>query len=107
MFFLLGGQPSETYTLSLHDALPSFGQEPEFARAALELAPERPVPREREAGPRTADRDLRDRKSTRLNSSHVRISYGVFCLKKKDRAELDCSTTMLTELFPVFVSIDP
>src|SRR5436305_9313043 len=25
----------------------------------------------------------RDRKSTRLNSSHVRISYGVFCLKKK------------------------
>src|SRR5690554_7636181 len=27
--------------------------------------------------------DLRDRKSTRLNSSHVRISYAVFCLKKK------------------------
>src|SRR5436305_8074536 len=26
---------------------------------------------------------LRDRKSTRLNSSHVRISYAVFCLKKK------------------------
>src|SRR3989442_3356479 len=26
----------------------------------------------------------RDRKSTRLNSSHVRISYAVFCLKKKD-----------------------
>src|SRR5215813_5808601 len=28
-------------------------------------------------------RDGRDRKSTRLNSSHVRISYAVFCLKKK------------------------
>src|SRR5690554_7444021 len=28
-------------------------------------------------------RDLEDRKSTRLNSSHVRISYAVFCLKKK------------------------
>src|SRR5690554_5355471 len=28
---------------------------------------------------------LRDRKSTRLNSSHVRISYAVFCLKKKNR----------------------
>src|SRR3989442_6228534 len=28
-------------------------------------------------------RDHRDRKSTRLNSSHVRISYAVFCLKKK------------------------
>src|SRR3984885_14853230 len=31
---------------------------------------------------------IRDRKSTRLNSSHVRISYAVFCLKKKKhRAE--------------------
>src|SRR5215208_6834815 len=29
----------------------------------------------------------RDRKSTRLNSSHVAISYAVFCLKKKKRAE--------------------
>src|SRR5690554_6981355 len=28
-------------------------------------------------------RDMKDRKSTRLNSSHVRISYAVFCLKKK------------------------
>src|SRR3712207_7829726 len=27
--------------------------------------------------------DLRDRKSTRLNSSHANISYAVFCLKKK------------------------
>src|SRR2546427_5892801 len=30
-----------------------------------------------------ADADLRDRKSTRLNSSHSQISYAVFCLKKK------------------------
>src|SRR3989442_4857943 len=30
-------------------------------------------------------RDLGDRKSTRLNSSHVRISYAVFCLKKNNR----------------------
>src|SRR3989442_3939649 len=29
------------------------------------------------------DNDVQDRKSTRLNSSHVRISYAVFCLKKK------------------------
>src|SRR3989442_2024980 len=29
----------------------------------------------------------RDRKSTRLNSSHVRISYAVFCLKKKKTKE--------------------
>src|SRR5690554_6984621 len=32
---------------------------------------------------RSANQDFRDRKSTRLNSSHVRISYAVFCLKKK------------------------
>src|SRR5699024_11705291 len=31
----------------------------------------------------TSDRDFLDRKSTRLNSSHVSISYAVFCLKKK------------------------
>src|SRR5690606_39310465 len=29
------------------------------------------------------DQGVRDRKSTRLNSSHVKISYAVFCLKKK------------------------
>src|SRR5436305_9458108 len=29
--------------------------------------------------------NLEDRKSTRLNSSHVRISYAVFCLKKKKK----------------------
>src|SRR2546430_12495964 len=32
---------------------------------------------------RAADRHERDRKSTRLNSSHSQISYAVFCLKKK------------------------
>src|SRR5690625_7084609 len=36
----------------------------------------------REEGARTAPRRL-DRKSTRLNSSHVAISYAVFCLNKK------------------------
>src|SRR5215475_15049396 len=30
----------------------------------------------------------RDRKSTRLNSSHVKISYAVFCLKKKKKKSL-------------------
>src|SRR5215813_14801437 len=30
-----------------------------------------------------------DRKSTRLNSSHVRISYAVFCLKKKKKKQID------------------
>src|SRR5437868_11977118 len=45
--------------------------------------------RERLARPRAAGRgrqgQLRDRKSTRLNSSHVSISYAVFCLKKKTK----------------------
>src|SRR3712207_7197053 len=40
--------------------------------------------REGEAGQREQERDQqRDRKSTRLNSSHANISYAVFCLKKK------------------------
>src|SRR5437870_7535383 len=34
---------------------------------------------------RVLDDHLRDRKSTRLNSSHVAISYAVFCLKKKNK----------------------
>src|SRR5437870_11459814 len=33
-------------------------------------------------------RDITDRKSTRLNSSHVAISYAVFCLKKKKKKQL-------------------
>src|SRR5690242_20909569 len=35
------------------------------------------------SGDSTNQRDLGDRKSTRLNSSHMSISYAVFCLKKK------------------------
>src|SRR3712207_7112776 len=41
------------------------------------------------ARPRRRPRDERDRKSTRLNSSHANISYAVFCLKKKKIAYLD------------------
>src|SRR5690349_23980422 len=36
--------------------------------------------------PSTRRRPHRDRKSTRLNSSHVEISYAVFCLKKKSKS---------------------
>src|SRR5699024_12098263 len=36
----------------------------------------------------TGSIDVGDRKSTRLNSSHVSISYAVFCLKKKNRIRL-------------------
>src|SRR5256885_11941280 len=42
-----------------------------------------------------ADHVLRlDRKSTRLNSSHLVISYAVFCLKKKTKSHLACQTTL-------------
>src|SRR5256885_8800715 len=39
----------------------------------------------RDGNPRPARYDERDRKSTRLNSSHLVISYAVFCLKKKNQ----------------------
>src|SRR5690625_7124712 len=37
----------------------------------------------------------RDRKSTRLNSSHVAISYAVFCLKKKKESETDSGAKLI------------
>src|SRR5436305_10886187 len=40
----------------------------------------------------------RDRKSTRLNSSHVRISYAVFCLKKKKLTALLTTIMQATSL---------
>src|SRR2546427_7779937 len=68
-FFFNDTATTEIYTLSLHDALPiSHG-----AIACTEGST---------CGPR-APRGARDRKSTRLNSSHSQISYAVFCLKKK------------------------
>src|SRR5258707_11749922 len=50
--------------------------------------PEDPVPLQyiRQAGVEAVFTSL-DRKSTRLNSSHANISYAVFCLKKKKRAQ--------------------
>src|SRR5690606_41117018 len=39
---------------------------------------------------------LEDRKSTRLNSSHVKISYAVFCLKKKNKQNTNPPTDRLT-----------
>src|SRR5256885_7107677 len=38
---------------------------------------------------RLLDRPARDRKSTRLNSSHLVISYAVFCLKKKKKHQIN------------------
>src|SRR5436309_8881674 len=42
-----------------------------------------------------ADEGGRDRKSTRLNSSHVKISYAVFCLKKKKKKTAAQNSTII------------
>src|SRR2546429_3998167 len=76
-FFFNDTATTEIYTLSLHDALPIFG--------------DATVP----PGPLGtlivtcvyAQVTIKDRKSTRLNSSHGYISYAVFCLKKKKKSE--------------------
>src|SRR5256885_10905748 len=72
-FFFNDTATTEIYTLSLHDALPIFSPRTSIRRFTL----------------RNVARALAiasagiDRKSTRLNSSHLVISYAVFCLKKK------------------------
>src|SRR5207244_11864082 len=88
--------PTDIYTLSLHDALPisprAAGALPlESAHrwsclAAAGVGRQHDQPADRiAAAPRRLRRWAlsRDRKSTRLNSSHQIISYAVFCLKKK------------------------
>src|SRR6266496_208259 len=76
LFFFNVTATTEIYTLSLHDAssdLDRLGDQP--GDHQLRAEQEQTDGHERE-------HDL-DRKSTRLNSSHVEISYAVFCLKKK------------------------
>src|SRR5699024_11979172 len=71
-------------TLSLHDALPISPEWPSRtpSRGRLRGLPPRGR-RTGHAGRRRCRRGRSDRKSTRLNSSHVSISYAVFCSKKK------------------------
>src|SRR5690606_42076884 len=100
-------RPTASYTLSLHDALPilrsrrrsglrraaSFdgdlprgqeaGGDPRGVQPCDERRREHDQQRLREEG--GGHVELKDRKSTRLNSSHVKISYAVFCLKKKNK----------------------
>src|SRR5690349_23780203 len=88
LFFFNDPATTEIYTLSLHDALPISPRLHSQGHCAIAEAAERRPARSRDDQPRRAWRDadeLRDRKSTRLNSSHVEISYAVFCLKKKKR----------------------
>src|SRR6266540_5975498 len=73
-FFFNDTATTEIYTLSLHDALPISAWR--FSSSAFRCAGRC------SASPRSFS-SARDRKSTRLNSSHITISYAVFCLKKK------------------------
>src|SRR5439155_21410922 len=101
--FFTTTHPYNIYTLSLHDALPIWAHRPQSPslagpdqrhpapprrRSARHRGPDvgrQPAGRQVLADPPVGDR--RDRKSTRLNSSHVAISYAVFCLKKKKNRE--------------------
>src|SRR2546430_13359150 len=47
-------------------------------------------------------RNLQDRKSTRLNSSHSQISYAVFCLKKKKKHQTATARKLRTKSTPGF-----
>src|SRR5437588_7418484 len=100
-FFFTHPATTEIYTLSLHDALPISralaasprGQSGGGAVAVLEVR--------LRVDARRAQR-RRDRKSTRLNSSHTAISYAVFCLKKKRCSSLSAraSARITTSLIP-------
>src|SRR5947208_6766918 len=85
-FFFTSTATTDIYTLSLHDALPilqlrlhgsrRLAMKPFTLTAVVVLSG-----RSRSSAPALH----RDRKSTRLNSSHQIISYAVFCLKKKKK----------------------
>src|SRR5256885_12186584 len=91
-FFFNDTATTEIYTLSLHDALPIFelaavrlGENAKFNVGAAALVGQRA---QKGLGRRAVvdDDDLEsrvDRKSTRLNSSHLVMSYAVFCFNKK------------------------
>src|SRR5207245_7349148 len=106
VFWLTPPSPTALYPLSLHDALPicagprdrrtrggaSRGGAPGGATRSAQRHADLAEPwvRRGALGPRRRRRsgrliqgERRDRKSTRLNSSHGSISYAVFCLKKK------------------------
>src|SRR5260221_1664901 len=89
-FFFNDTATTEIYTLSLHDALPI---------CTTGCAPSAPIRRRTSgsAAPRRSSRAARDRKSTRLNSSHTVISYAVFCLKKKKKRQ-NKKMTLLKQL---------
>src|SRR2546421_7104349 len=83
-FFFNDTATTEIYTLSLHDALPIYRTTRPGTRCRLSGKPARWRPGD-PGSPAPCRGPRRDRKSTRLNSSHDQISYAVFCLKKKKK----------------------
>src|SRR5438094_5919266 len=95
-FFFMHPATTAIYTLSLHDALPicRIGRVLERGRGVIDDRPE-DILLGGDVGVEAGALDVecagdvanarRDRKSTRLNSSHRTISYAVFCLKKKNK----------------------
>src|SRR3712207_7725177 len=94
-FFFNDTATTEIYTLSLHDALPISchvaaarprcvgGATRSSSDSAATVNIALPTPPAARSARNTGKLVARDRKSTRLNSSHANISYAVFCLKKK------------------------
>src|SRR5688500_19984341 len=99
-------QPNN-YTLSLHDALPIScgGDKGDFEEGSVDCVADPGAAEvayngvDDDCDEGTPDDDLDgDRKSTRLNSSHLVISYAVFCLKKQQKIVLNLITqTLLKE----------
>src|SRR5699024_12726423 len=89
LFFFTDPATTVIYTLSLHDALPIYSVPPPPLTRRLSIIETDLGSDQARCGAVSAGRcpmcllELEDRKSTRLNSSHVSISYAVFCLKKK------------------------
>src|SRR2546430_7873123 len=103
-FFFNDTATTEIYTLSLHDALPIWVVRASATLEISELVPtliagtsvststfspalSRLITCGRRFIARSRAARCRDRKSTRLNSSHSQISYAVFCLKKKNTTQ--------------------
>src|SRR5438445_6641190 len=81
--FSLAAATAQIYALSLHDALPISTRRQR-----------RHLPGSASGGCSGRRAGGRDRKSTRLNSSHANISYAVFCLKKKNY-------NIIAQVFPI------
>src|SRR5690554_2554945 len=122
-FFFTDTATTEIYTLSLHDALPIS---PACTWLSVRRLP--PLPTWCASSKSTAQWSTRsswrlrlpspppcstsrhtpaDRKSTRLNSSHVRISYAVFCLKKKTKLTTQSISTAFSSFFFLLIRRPP